>query len=76
VKPFILGQKAMKFLWQTLKVSTKKHELQSVKNSQYPDLKISGQYQRLTQASIDLINKVATRKPPVVDQLMIGTGKC
>lgn len=56
------------------KVSTKKHELQSVKNSQYPDLKISGQYQRLTQASIDFkINKSSDAQPlPVVDQLMIG----
>ena len=56
------------------KVNTKKYELQSTKNSQYPDLKISGQYQRLTKASIDLkINKSATSEPlPVVDQLMIG----
>jgi len=56
------------------KVNTKKHELQSVKNSQYPDLKISGQYQRLTQASIDFkINKSNDAQPlPVVDQLMIG----
>lgn len=56
------------------KVNTKKHELQSVKNSQYPDLKISGQYQRLTQASIDFkINKSSDAQPlPVVDQLMIG----
>jgi len=35
------------------KVNTKKYELQSTKNSQYPDLKISGQYQRLAKASID-----------------------
>ncbi|SEA43151.1 Outer membrane protein TolC [Flavobacterium gillisiae] len=56
------------------KVNTKKHELQSVKNSQYPDLKISGQYQRLTQASIDFkINKSNDAQPlPAVDQLMIG----
>ena len=56
------------------KVNTKKYELQSTKNSQYPDLKISGQYQRLAKASIDLkINKSATSEPlPVVDQLMIG----
>ena len=56
------------------KVATKKYELQSTKNSQYPDLKASGQYQRLTKASIDLkINKSATSTPPpVVDQLIIG----
>jgi outer membrane protein TolC len=56
------------------KVATKKYELQSTKNNQYPDLKVSGQYQRLAKASIDLkINKSATSEPlPVVDQLMIG----
>ena len=56
------------------KVTTKKYELQSTKNNQYPDLKVSGQYQRLAKASIDLkINKSATSEPlPVVDQLMIG----
>ena len=56
------------------KVATKKYELQSTKNSQYPDLKVSGQYQRLTKASIDLkINKSATSTPPpVVDQLILG----
>jgi len=56
------------------KVNTKKYELQSTKNSQYPDLKISGQYQRLAKASIDLkLNKSNASEPlPVVDQLMIG----
>ncbi len=56
------------------KVNTKKYELQAIKNNQYPDFKVSGQYQRLTKASIDLkINKSATSEPlPVVDQLMIG----
>ena len=56
------------------KVTTKKYELLSTKNSQYPDLKISGQYQRLTKASIDLkINKSNTSEPlPVVNQLVIG----
>ena len=56
------------------KVNTKKYELQSTKNSQYPDLKVSGQYQRLAKASIDLkLNKSNASEPlPVVDQLMIG----
>lgn len=56
------------------KVNTKKYELQSTKNSQYPDLKVSGQYQRLTKASIDLkLNKSNTSEPlPVVDQLILG----
>lgn len=56
------------------KVATKKYELQSVKNNRYPDLKVSGQYQRLAKASIDLkLNKSSSSEPlPVVDQLMIG----
>jgi outer membrane protein TolC len=56
------------------KVATKKHELQSVKNNRYPDLKVSGQYQRLANASIDLkLNKTSNSDPlPVVNQLMIG----
>jgi outer membrane protein TolC len=58
------------------KVDTKKYELQSVKNNRYPDLKVAGQYQRLTNASIDLkINKnnTATAEPvPIVNQLMLG----
>ncbi|WP_040473837.1 TolC family protein [Flavobacterium frigoris] len=56
------------------KVATKKYELQSAKNNRYPDLKVSGQYQRLAKASIDLkLNKSSDSKPlPVVDQLMLG----
>jgi outer membrane protein TolC len=56
------------------KVLTKKYELQSVKNSRYPDLKVSGQYQRLANASINLkLNKASNSDPlPIVDQLMIG----
>lgn len=57
------------------KVNTKKFELQAVKNNQYPDLKVTGQYQRLAKATIDLKsnNSSSTSKtPPVVDQLMLG----
>jgi outer membrane protein TolC len=56
------------------KVLTKKYELQSVKNSRYPELKVSGQYQRLANASINLkLNKASNSDPlPIVDQLMIG----
>lgn len=56
------------------KMNTKKLELQSVKNGQYPDVKISGQYQRLANASIDFkINENPDNKPlPIVNQLMIG----
>ena len=36
------------------KAITKSLEMQSVKNNQYPDFKISGQYLRLTNAAVDL----------------------
>lgn len=58
------------------KVSSKKYELQSAKNNQYPDLKISGQYQRLANASVNLKinqNSSSSAEPmPAVDQMMIG----
>ena len=57
------------------KVSSKKYELQSAKNNQYPDFRISGQYQRLANASINLKanqNNSSATALPVVDQLMIG----
>ena len=58
------------------KVKTKKYELQSTKNNQYPDLKLSGQYQRLANASVDFkINQSnsGSQEPlPIVNQLMIA----
>jgi outer membrane protein TolC len=57
------------------KVNSKKYELQSAKNNQYPDFRISGQYQRLANASINLkLNQGSnsTGTTPVVDQLMLG----
>ena len=56
------------------KVISKKYELQSIKNNQYPDFKISGQYQRLANASINLKanQNNGSGALPVVDQLMIG----
>lgn len=56
------------------KVVSKKYELQAVKNNQYPDIKISGQYQRLANASINLkVKQNNSAAPlPIVDQLMIG----
>jgi len=58
------------------RVTTKKYELQSVKNNRYPDLKASGQYQRLTKASIDLKSNSSEgesdTKAPKVDQLVLG----
>ena len=56
------------------KVSSKKYELQSAKNNQYPEFRISGQYQRLANASINLkLNQNSNSGPlPIVDQLIIG----
>ncbi|CAM3992491.1 TolC family protein [Flavobacterium sinopsychrotolerans] len=56
------------------KVKTKKYELQSTKNNQYPDLKLSGQYQRLANASVDfkLNQSNSAQQLPIVNQLMVG----
>lgn len=57
------------------KVATKKYELQAAKNERYPNLRISGQYQHLTKATIDLKlnnNGTSTQQTPVVDQLILG----
>jgi outer membrane protein TolC len=54
------------------RVETKKQELQSVKNNQYPDLKITGQYLRLTEATVDLEINAGSAVLPVPDQLLIG----
>lgn len=58
------------------KLATKRFQLQVVKNNQYPDFKISGQYLRLTNASIDL--KTSSNSSgnsggtPKVNQLLLG----
>lgn len=60
------------------KVTTKKHELQSVKNNRYPDLKASAQYQRLTKANVDMkINNSSEEggsdaSSPKINQLVLG----
>jgi outer membrane protein TolC len=56
------------------KVHSKKYELQSAKNNQYPDFKMSGQYQRLANASINLKTNQNNNSGslPIVDQLMLG----
>lgn len=56
------------------KVETSRLELQSAKNNQYPDFKISGQYQRLTKATIDLKTTSSSSSDPlpIVDQLVLG----
>jgi len=59
------------------KVETKHLEVQSMKNNQYPDFKVSGQYMRLTNASVDLkANSNSTNEnssaAPKVNQLILG----
>jgi hypothetical protein len=55
------------------KVATKKITARS-KNEKYPNLKISGQYQHLTKATINLKlnNNGTSPQTPVVDQLILG----
>jgi hypothetical protein len=50
------------------KVDTKKLEVQSMKNNQYPDVKVSGQYMRLTNASVDLKTNLILAAIRVQDQ--------
>jgi outer membrane protein TolC len=58
------------------KKTTKGLELTSVKNNQYPDLKFSGQYLRLTNAQIDQKTNNTQSNPngsaPQVNQLVLG----
>ncbi|OMQ11945.1 TolC family protein [[Flexibacter] sp. ATCC 35103] len=71
---------AVKLAWEksnevtlaSTKVNTKKYELQEVKNNQYPDIKVSGQYQRLTKASIDMPNQGESSSLASPDRAMIG----
>ena len=64
------------------KSATKSYELQSVKDNQYPDFKVSGQYLRLTNAKVNLKSSeeagttsttpTAEKKSPKVNQAIIG----
>lgn len=64
------------------KAATKNYETQSVKMNQYPDLKISGQYLRLTEADVNLkglqepteegASTESGATSPKVNQLMLG----
>ncbi|HMI07234.1 MAG TPA: TolC family protein [Flavobacterium sp.] len=67
----------------TTKAATKNYETQSVKMNQYPDLKISGQYMRLTNADVKLKSSEEstddtstttdnTNDTPKVNQLLLG----
>jgi outer membrane protein TolC len=66
-------EKSNEVLLGNTKSNSKKYELAVAKNSQYPDLKASGQYQRLTNASIksDLLEGSSASLPDV-DQLTLG----
>ena len=62
------------------KVATSSYELQSTKNNQYPDFKLSGQYLRLTNADIKLKSSEESApdpnaepaSSPSVNQLILG----
>ena len=64
------------------KVNTKSYEVQSMKMNQYPDMKISGQYLRLTNADINLRSSQESAEPadpdaettasPKVNQLILA----
>ena len=62
------------------KVETRNFDLQTVKNNQYPDVKISGQYLRLTNADVNLkSSQEANNDPdaepassPKVNQMILG----
>jgi outer membrane protein TolC len=60
------------------RVNTSKFEVDKAKNYAYPDLKVSGQYQRLTNANIDIKlpssgeGEEGSGGTPKVNQLMLG----
>lgn len=54
------------------KVETKKQELQSAKNIQYPDLKITGQFLQLTEPTIHLELDAGSGSFPAPDKIAIG----
>lgn len=56
------------------KAATKEFEMLTVKNKQYPDVKINGQFQRLTNADVDfkLGNASQGGASPKVNQLLLG----
>lgn len=48
----------------TAKTATRSHELEVMKNNQYPDFKLSGQYLRLTNADIRMKNNTDAESEP------------
>jgi outer membrane protein TolC len=54
------------------KVNSSKYELQSKKNSQYPDLKLSGQYQNFIDPKVDIKFDEGGTPFPTGNKLLIG----
>lgn len=54
------------------KVETKKQELQSAKNTQYPDLKLTGQFLQLAEPTIHLELDAGSGSFPAPDKIAIG----
>jgi outer membrane protein TolC len=54
------------------KVNSTKYELQSKKNIQYPDLKLSGQYQNFLNPKVDIKFQQGETPFPTGNQLLIG----
>jgi outer membrane protein TolC len=54
------------------KVETKKQELQSAKNTQYPDLKLTGQFLQLTEPTVHFEFDAGSGSFPVPDKIAIG----
>lgn len=56
-----------------LKATTAKYEMETVKNNQYPSLKLSGQYMQLTNANVtSSIGSGSSGQGVEVSQLMLG----
>ncbi len=72
----IAVRKSNEAVLASTKVQTKNLELQSVKNIQYPDMKLSGQYLRLTNANVNLKlnsnSSSSSNSSPKVNELMLG----
>ena len=75
----IATTKSNEVMLANTKAATKKYELQTVKNNLYPNLKASGQFQKLANASVDFKLQNSNPDPnvtpapaPKVNQLVIG----
>jgi outer membrane protein len=68
----IATSKSNEAILSNTKIETKKLEFDVLKNIQYPDFKISGQYLRLAGAKVDLKSANSNAASPDVNQLIIG----